>query len=520
MKKYSSEGKCKTSFVSQNGIFCKFDELSSALFPKVDFKTLTKGVLSEPSKISVTKLTVNNCKKRNRIEYEMATVEAAETIRYLVLSSGTNLYMRFNYNNFINQDKDNWENKYFLACDGFTDVGKDNICKLKCTKSFKDDDVGIAIEKSPIFAKDFFGKFHIGPQQLLPKDKDEVRKALSLDSLKFDDAVFKGTLSDEGLIEFYATGKPSGSKFLGSEVYLIAQNSGDANDKVTMLGGILSKFKKEEFPEKLQAILGEPPSEELLSAPILDKRNNEMYIAITAEDIPLIYSDEVVKKFEDSVVPSSGGYLKAGCTIRYKIEKGYQTFSMSTQEEKKDDDLLVCLDVDKNKFTFSCPDKVSIEYSSLSKLLNPAGKVSECDLKGTEKVKFVKAVVEQSGKTINMDIFCSPSSEIEVIGNGILTLTNTTFKVSKDPKGKWLLYGDGEESIMQQLANITIAPNPQTCGSVLTGEANIYNMDILSDRAGAEYLSKKYGDSFNHTRSFTIRNMRYVASFKNSDALR
>ena len=518
MKKESSEGSCKTSFVPEDGVVCKFDALSSAIFPKVDFKTITKGILKEGFKFSVLKMTVSNCGNKNKIDYRMTALEAAETIRYLVLSPGTIVTLRFDYKNFINQDTVNWD-RAKLMCDGFTDVGKDSKCQVKCSKTYKADDVSIEIVKNPIFAKDFLEKFHIQPQNLLPNGRDELRKSINLDSLKFDNSVFKGTLSDEELTEFYVTGKPSGPLFVGSEVYLIAQSSNDANDKITMSGGILGKFKKGELASKLQALTGEAPSTDTLSVPILGKANDEMFIGIAGEEIALIYSNEVRDKFTDSVIPSSGKYLEPGCTIKYKIANGYQAFNMETEEEKSND-LLVHLDVVKNKYTFSCPDQVTMAYSTLTKLLNSQGGPPECGLKDSQKVKFVKGVVKQTSEIVNLVIYFSPSPKIELIGNDILTLTNTTFRMTKDPTSKWLLYGKGEESLLQQLTNITVTPQPESCGSILTGKANIYNMDILSDRAGAEYLKKKYGQSFNYTRSFTVENLRYEASLENPEPLR
>ena len=181
--------------------------------------------------------------------------------------------------------------------------------------------------------------------------------------MKFDNSVFKGVLSDEGLVEFYVTGKPSGSKFLEPEIYLIAQSSNDPHDKIRMSAGILGKVKKQDLSNKLQAIAGEAPLKETLSVPILANARNEMFITIASKEIPLICSDEVRNKFTHSVVPNSGKYLEPGCYLKYRIANGYQTFRIETQEEKPGD-LLVHLEVDKSKYTFSCPDQVSMAYST------------------------------------------------------------------------------------------------------------------------------------------------------------
>ena len=136
-------------------------------------------------------------------------------------------------------------------------------------------------------------------------------------------------------------------------------------------------------------------------------------------------------------------------------------------------------------------------------------------------MNFVKCVTKQTSKTVNMDIYCTPSPKIEVISNDILTLTNTTFRVTKDSSGQWLLFGEGEEAILGQLSNTTIRPEPQSCGSIITGEANFYNVDVLSNRTGAEFLNeKKYGDEFYQVRSFSVENLQYETSFKNPEPLR
>ena len=87
MKKKSNEGNCETNFVPEDGEVCKFDSLSTAMLINVDFKLVTKGVLTEGSKFSVTQLTAENCNQKNKIDYQMTAIKAAETNRYILYCS-------------------------------------------------------------------------------------------------------------------------------------------------------------------------------------------------------------------------------------------------------------------------------------------------------------------------------------------------------------------------------------------------------------------------------------------------
>jgi len=491
---------------------CSLHSVSQQLFPDINLEESTSRLIV-PAKFNAKRIEIFACPQNEKNGVFSIAAKSTESVELAPhrLTLGAETKLTISWNTLIAFDPKNLE----VKLDGFTSIGSDAQVQLKVEKSFEGSDYTLTFKTGTLNVNNFLAKFEIDASQMISSDLNFANSRMGIATLIIQEPEIGGLFSPGGGFEIVATGRIAAPELPAdaSKFYIIVQDFKEG----------MSESGSEEFAKPIAAVFALYQNERVqnlissltnMNIPrLLAFRDiNEVAITVATEQLFNINS-KTVRELANKFVPVDGrDMISKGLTVMHNTQNRNSAIKDETQ--KTIEKVYFRIEVTKDGLTWTFPQRIETQMDKLGTFVwSIKGCGSSLAIPSATKVVFVDMSYVKTNE--QMEIKFNLTEKVPVLTNGLVSLLNSTitlFSQEKTDDCSWKLRGEGKETILDELVDITITQREHR--TTVSAAAQIFDMETLMNRTKAKPFNSEYEEDFPFLTKLPLTELRYEASFE------